>query len=88
VVFREGKRAVVERVAETYDIDLTRSFIYSDSSADVPLFEAVGNPVVVNPRPPFRAVAERRGWEIVTWRERNKGALPPDTADEWGSWDG
>src|SRR3972149_3036136 len=62
VVFRAGKRTVVERIAETYDIDLARSFIYSDSAADVPLFEAVGNPVVVNPRPPFRPVPERRGW--------------------------
>jgi HAD superfamily phosphoserine phosphatase-like hydrolase len=79
VVFRDGKRAVVERITEAYDIDLGKSF---------PLFEAVGNPVVVNPRPPFRATAARRGWEIVSWHERTKGALPPDTADEWGSWDG
>jgi HAD superfamily hydrolase (TIGR01490 family) len=88
VVFREGKRAAVERVAEQYDIDLSRSFLYSDSPADVPLFEAVGNPVVVNPKPPFRTVAERRGWEILEWNERSKGRLPADTADEWGSWDG
>ncbi len=88
VVFREGKRAAVERVAETYDVDLTRSFLYSDSAADVPLFEAVGHPVVVNPKPPFRTVAERRGWDVVAWQERTKGTLPPDVADEWGSWDG
>jgi HAD superfamily hydrolase (TIGR01490 family) len=88
VVFREGKRAAVERIAELYDLDLSRSFLYSDSQADVPLFEAIGNPVVVNPKPPFRAVAEQRGWDVVEWAERAKGQLPPDTADEWGSWDG
>ncbi len=88
VVFREGKRAAVERIAEQYDVDLSRSFLYSDSQADVPLFEAVGNPVVVNPKEVFLPVAERRGWEVVEWRERSKGQLPPDTADEWGSWDG
>ena len=88
VVFRDGKRAVVERIATDYDIDLARSFLYSDSSADVPLFEAVGNPVVVNPKTPFRAIAERRGWNVVEWHERTKGQLPPDTADEWGSWEG
>ncbi len=87
VVFQEGKREAVERVAEKYDLELSRSWLYSDSIADVPLFEAVGNPVVVNPKPPFRAVAERRGWDIVEWRERNKG-IAPDLADEWGSWDG
>jgi HAD superfamily hydrolase (TIGR01490 family) len=88
VVFREGKRTMVERVAETYDLDLSRSFLYSDSAADAPLFEAIGNPIVVNPKTPFRSVAERRGWDVVEWHERTKGALPPDTADEWGSWDG
>jgi len=88
VVFQEGKRTVIERIAEDYDIDFAKSFIYSDSAADIPLFEALGHPVVVNPKPPFRAVAEQRGWEIVLWHERTKGALPPDTADEWGSWDG
>ncbi|HEY7724042.1 MAG TPA: HAD-IB family hydrolase [Anaeromyxobacteraceae bacterium] len=88
VVFRDGKRATIERIAERYDIDLSRSFLYSDSPADAPLFEAVGNPVVVNPRPSFRPEAERRGWEIAEWRERSKGQLPPDVADEWGSWDG
>jgi len=88
VVFREGKRAAVERIADQFDIDLSRSFLYSDSRADVPLFESIGNPVVVNPKPPFRAVAEERGWEVVEWAERSKGQLPPDSADEWGSWDG
>jgi HAD superfamily hydrolase (TIGR01490 family) len=88
VVFRAGKREAVERVAEQYDLDLSRSFLYSDSTADQPLFEAVGHPVVVNPKAPFRGEAERRGWEMVEWHERTKGALPPDTADEWGSWEG
>ena len=88
VVFREGKRAVVERIAETYDVDLARSFIYSDSAADIPLFEAIGNPIVVNPKTSFRGIAERRGWDIVEWHERTKGGLAADTADEWGSWDG
>ncbi|ACL65977.1 HAD-superfamily subfamily IB hydrolase, TIGR01490 [Anaeromyxobacter dehalogenans 2CP-1] len=88
VVFKDGKRAAVEAIAERFDLDLTRSFLYSDSSADVPLFEAVGTPVVVNPKAPFRAAAEKRGWEIVTWKERNRPGAEPDLADEWGSWEG
>ena len=87
VVFREGKRAAVEAILERMDLDPIQSFLYSDSIADIPLFEAVGNPVVVNPKDPFQAVAERRGWEVVRWKERNKG-LTEDVADEWGSWDG
>jgi HAD superfamily hydrolase (TIGR01490 family) len=88
VVFRDGKRTAVERIAAAYDLDLARSFLYSDSQADLPLFEAVGYPVVVNPKPPFRSAAEERGWDVVEWHERSRGQLPPDTADEWGSWEG
>jgi len=88
VVFREGKRAAVESIADRWDLDLQRSWLYSDSAADVPLFEAIGNPVVVNPKAPFRAAAEQRGWEVVEWKDRHKPGAQPDLADEWGSWDG
>src|SRR5512138_123101 len=88
VVFREGKRAAVEALAEKLDLDLARSFLYSDAAADVPLFECIGNPVVVNPKPQFREVARRRGWDVTEWRERNRPGAEPDLADEWGSWGG
>jgi HAD superfamily hydrolase (TIGR01490 family) len=89
VVFQEGKREAVERLAERFDLDLARSWLYSDSAADVPLFEAVGNPVVVNPKPPFGEEAARRGWQVVTWKERDKQfTRGRDVAEEWGSWDG
>jgi HAD superfamily hydrolase (TIGR01490 family) len=87
VVFEEGKREVIERLAARYGLDLGRSWLYSDSIADIPLFEAVGNPVVVNPKDRFLAVVEKRGWEVVRWKERNQG-LTQEVADEWGSWDG
>jgi HAD superfamily hydrolase (TIGR01490 family) len=87
VVFQEGKRSAVEALGARYGFDLSRSWLYSDSPADVPLFEAVGNPVVVNPKEAFRPVAERRGWQVTEWKERDK-APAQDLADEWGSWDG
>ena len=88
VVFREGKRAAVEALAGKFDLDLSRSFLYSDAAADVPLLEWVGNPVVVNAKAPFRDVARRRGWDVAEWRERNRPGAAPDLADEWGSWGG
>ena len=88
VVFRDGKRSRGRACPGSSTTSTSgRSFLYSDSSADAPLFEAIGNPVVVNPKPAFRAVAERRGWEVVTWKERNRPG-EPDVADEWGSWEG
>jgi HAD superfamily hydrolase (TIGR01490 family) len=88
VVFREGKRAAVEALLQGYDVDLTRSYLYSDSAADTPLFEAVGTPVVVNPKAPFRAVAEERGWEVVEWHVRSGTAPSPGPEQGWESWDG
>src|SRR5512140_2667811 len=41
VVFRDGKRAAVEALLEKHDLDLGRSFLYSNSAADVPLFEDI-----------------------------------------------
>ena len=87
MVFQDGKREAVSRALDQQGLDLARSWLYSDSPADVPLFEAVGHPVVVNPKESFRAVAEQRGWPVVTWKERNKEAQA-DLASEWSSWDG
>lgn len=40
---------------------------YSDSITDLPLLEAVGHPVVVNPDARLRRIARRRGWPIEEW---------------------
>jgi HAD superfamily hydrolase (TIGR01490 family) len=86
IVFQDGKREAVSRALEAQGLELGRSWLYSDSPADVPLFEAVGHPVVVNPKESFRAIAEQRGWPVVQWKERNKEAQA-DLASEWSSWD-
>ncbi|MDH3607144.1 MAG: HAD-IB family hydrolase [Acidimicrobiia bacterium] len=45
-------------------LDLSASYAYSDSHTDLPLLEAVGNPVAVNPDRELRKVAEERDWPI------------------------
>src|SRR5207244_9162369 len=44
------------------DVDLAGSTAYSDSISDLPLLEAVGHPVAVNPDRGLRRVALERGW--------------------------
>lgn len=46
---------------------LERAAFYSDSITDLPLLEAVGHPVVVNPDARLRRIARRRGWPIEAW---------------------
>jgi HAD superfamily hydrolase (TIGR01490 family) len=89
IVFKEGKRERVKEILARHGIDVSRSFLYSDSVADTPLFEEVGHPVVVNPKPAFRSEAVRRGWEVVEWRGRWKTTDEETTpmTDEWLSWE-
>jgi HAD superfamily hydrolase (TIGR01490 family) len=87
VVFQDGKRQAVATCLAAQGIPLARSWLYSDSAADVPLFEAVGHPVVVNPKEAFRVQAEERGWPVVRWKDRTQEAQA-DVASEWSSWDG
>jgi HAD superfamily hydrolase (TIGR01490 family) len=89
IVFREGKRERVKEVLARHAIDVGRCFLYSDSVADTPLFEEVGHPVVVNPKPAFRSEALRRGWPVVEWKGRWKTEPEvPEPAEEWLSWEG
>jgi HAD superfamily hydrolase (TIGR01490 family) len=59
-----GKAEAMRAMADQDGIDLDASYAYSDSVTDLPMLEAVGHPVVVNPDAPLRAIATERGWEI------------------------
>lgn len=63
--YKEGKVAVMQRMADTHGYDLCESYAYSDSASDLPMLEAVGHPVAVNPEPELREIATQRGWPIV-----------------------
>ena len=68
--FREHKIAHVEawlaRRGASWD-DVERSWFYSDSINDLPLLEAVTDPVVVDPDPALRAHALANGWPIMSF---------------------
>ncbi|MFT5202472.1 MAG: HAD superfamily hydrolase (TIGR01490 family) [Candidatus Aldehydirespiratoraceae bacterium] len=61
------KVEAIERERDTYGLALDRSFAYSDSVTDLPMLEAVGHPVAVNPDRALLKEAEARGWEIRTF---------------------
>jgi HAD superfamily hydrolase (TIGR01490 family) len=64
-VYGPGKVEAMEAFAAEHGIDLDASFAYSDSLSDLPMLEAVGNPVVVNPDPPLAQLARERGWQTM-----------------------
>jgi HAD superfamily hydrolase (TIGR01490 family) len=61
------KAAAMRALAERTGIDLAASSAYSDSATDLPMLEAVGRPVVVNPDRALAKVARELGWEMRTF---------------------
>lgn len=72
ICFGEGKVKAAEALAEKYDLDLKRSYFYSDSSDDLQLLEHVGNPRPLNPNNRLRSIAERRGWPVRRFASRGR----------------
>jgi HAD superfamily hydrolase (TIGR01490 family) len=66
--YREKKAEAIREVAENESIDLEHSYAYSDSATDLPMLEAVGNPVAVNPDRELRRIAQQREWKIRDFR--------------------
>ena len=66
--FQEGKVTRIERWLQENDQSLDDAYFYSDSRNDLPLLERVSHPVAVDPDPTLRAIAEQRGWEIISLR--------------------
>jgi HAD superfamily hydrolase (TIGR01490 family) len=62
------KAVAIKELADEIGIDLEGSFAYTDSDTDLPMLEAVGNPVVVNPDRGLRKLAEERGWRTEEFR--------------------
>jgi HAD superfamily hydrolase (TIGR01490 family) len=59
-----NKAELIRRAAALDGVDLEGSYAYSDSYTDLPMLEAVGHPVVVNPDRVLLRAARDRGWEI------------------------
>src|SRR5687767_71660 len=64
-VYGPGKVEAMERFAAEHEIDLAASYAYSDSISDLPMLQAVGNPVVVNPDPPLADIAREEEWQVM-----------------------
>ncbi|WP_245630547.1 HAD-IB family hydrolase [Granulicoccus phenolivorans] len=63
----ESRPAWLKRFAETHGIDLSKSYAYADSHADLPMLAAVGNPVAVNPDLGLMRAANSNSWTTVEW---------------------
>ncbi|CAN5169295.1 HAD-IB family hydrolase [soil metagenome] len=68
----EARAAWVRRYAEEHGLDLSLSYGYGDSHADLVWLELLGNPHAVNPDTQLAREAHRRHWQIDTWKRGNR----------------
>lgn len=75
---REGKVARLQAWLSEQGRSLAglHSVFYSDSRNDLPLLEAVREPVAVDPDPHLASVAAERGWRVLRLREALPHAAP------------
>ena len=66
--FGENKRREALDFLESRGIQPEHCAFYSDSIHDLPLLEAVGESVVVNPDLRLRRYAKKNGWKIIRFR--------------------
>jgi HAD superfamily hydrolase (TIGR01490 family) len=73
--YGDGKVEAVTAIAAWHSYDLDQCHAYSDSASDLPMLEAVGHPVAVNPDSKLERHARRNGWPIVIFSQRTKSVI-------------
>lgn len=73
--YGEGKVAAMRELADWNGYDLRQCYAYSDSASDLPMLEAVGHPVAVNPDARLERHARRNGWPIVIFSQQTKSVI-------------
>jgi HAD superfamily hydrolase (TIGR01490 family) len=73
--YGEGKVEAMIEIANWNGYQLDQCYAYSDSASDLPMLEAVGHPVAVNPDARLERHARRHGWPIVIFSEQTKSVV-------------
>jgi HAD superfamily hydrolase (TIGR01490 family) len=63
-----GKRQAIETLAAASKLQLSRSYAYGDHITDLPMLEAVGNPIIVGDDEALRDIAVARCWRHISER--------------------
>ena len=72
----EARAQILADYCDAEGFRLEECVAYADSSSDLPLFEAVGFPVAVNPETRLAAIARKRGWLVEHWSKAQGGPRP------------
>lgn len=71
----EGKAIAAHQLEKDFDLDLSKSYFYTDSAEDLPLLEIVGNPRPMNPDIKLSAIAFQNDWPIYRFSDEERPGL-------------
>jgi HAD superfamily phosphoserine phosphatase-like hydrolase len=72
----ETRAQLLDDYCRAEGLRIDEAVAYADSTSDLPLLEAVGFPVAVNPETRLAAIARKRGWLVEQW-DKASGAPRP-----------
>ncbi len=61
------KAEAMASIADRYGFSLEDAYAYSDSYTDLPMLEAVGHPIAVNPDRVLAKIAKERNWPVESF---------------------
>jgi HAD superfamily hydrolase (TIGR01490 family) len=73
----EARAQAMADYAKAEGLSLDESVAYADSASDLPMLEAVGFPVAVNPETRLSTLARKRGWLVEIFDKAPGGPRPP-----------
>jgi putative phosphoserine phosphatase / 1-acylglycerol-3-phosphate O-acyltransferase len=72
VCWGEGKAEAGRILAKEYNLDMGKSYFYTDSAEDLPLLEIVGNPRPLNPDTKLSTLAFKNDWPIYRFYDEEQ----------------
>jgi fatty acyl-CoA reductase len=72
----ETRAQILRDYCDAEGLRIEEAVAYADSTSDLPLLEAVGFPVAVNPETRLAAIARKRGWLVEHWSKASGGPRP------------
>lgn len=71
----DGKAYAAKELVKQFDLDLSKSYFYTDSAEDMPLMEIVGKPRPMNPDTKLAAIAFKRDWPVYRFNDEVRPGL-------------
>lgn len=78
----EARAAWLQRYAAQHDLDLSASYGYGDSHADLVWLEMLGTPSAVNPDVQLSRYARQKKWAVLDWTRRARPSAPAAGSDD------